>query len=52
METVANDMEYFANTYAHSPVFDMFEKPVMIWSGGTGTQSEPHAAERGQIVPA
>ena len=30
---VSADLELFANQYAKSPVFDIFEKPMVIWSG-------------------
>jgi len=30
---VAADLEYFLAEYAADPVFDMFGRPVMIWSG-------------------
>jgi hypothetical protein len=32
-EKVSDDFAYFANTYGNDPVFDLFDKPVMIWSG-------------------
>jgi hypothetical protein len=33
VERVAADMDYFLTEYADDPVFDMFGRPVMIWSG-------------------
>jgi hypothetical protein len=33
MEQIAGDLDYFIDHYAFSPVFDLFEKPVVIWSG-------------------
>ena len=33
VEQVDADMEYFIEQYSGNPVFDLFEKPLMIWSG-------------------
>lgn len=33
IDQVKSDFGYFANTYAANPVFDLFGKPVIIWSG-------------------
>ena len=33
VEQVAADLEYFVDQYANHPVFNLFEKPVVIWSG-------------------
>jgi hypothetical protein len=33
VEWVAADLDYFIGHYANHPVFDLFEKPVVIWSG-------------------
>jgi hypothetical protein len=33
LEQVSDDFAYFAKTYGQDPVFDLFGKPVMIWSG-------------------
>jgi len=30
---IAADLDYFIETYADDPVFDMFGKPLVIWSG-------------------
>jgi glycosyl hydrolase family 99 len=30
---IARDLKYFEDTYAHERPFDMFTKPVVIWSG-------------------
>ena len=30
---VARDLRWFARTYGHDPVFDIFGKPLVIWSG-------------------
>ena len=30
---IARDLQYFRDTYAHDPAFDLFAKPVVIWSG-------------------
>jgi hypothetical protein len=30
---VAHDLRWFARTYGHDPVFDIFGKPLVIWSG-------------------
>lgn len=30
---IASDLEYFLTEYAADPVFDMFGRPVVIWSG-------------------
>jgi len=33
LSQVSADLELFANQYAKSPVFHIFEKPMVIWSG-------------------
>jgi hypothetical protein len=33
VEQVAADFDYFIEHYADHPCFDLFEKPMMIWSG-------------------
>ena len=33
VDRIAADMDYFLAEYAADPVFDMFGRPVMIWSG-------------------
>ena len=33
IEKVVSDLEYFLATYLTHPAFDMFQKPVYIWSG-------------------
>jgi len=33
VEWVAADLDYFIDHYADHPAFDMFEKPMVIWSG-------------------
>lgn len=33
LERVDADFEYFIERYAEHPVFDMYDKPVVIWSG-------------------
>ncbi len=33
VETVSGDLAYFTQTYAHEPVFDLFGRPAVIWSG-------------------
>ena len=33
VERVATDLEYFVDHYANYAAFDLFEKPVVIWSG-------------------
>jgi len=30
---VARDLDYFIENYASDPAFDLFDKPVVIWSG-------------------
>jgi hypothetical protein len=30
---IAADLDYFTQTFAADPVFDLFERPVVIWSG-------------------
>jgi len=30
---VAHDLRWFAGRYAHDPVFDVFGKPLVVWSG-------------------
>ncbi|HET8524333.1 MAG TPA: hypothetical protein VFL82_13945, partial [Thermomicrobiales bacterium] len=30
---VADDLDYFADTYGNDPAFDLFGRPVVIWSG-------------------
>src|SRR5215216_358311 len=30
---IASDLGYFINRYSNHPVFDLFEKPMVIWSG-------------------
>ncbi len=32
-ETIGNDLDYFVANFADSPAFDIFAKPVVIWSG-------------------
>lgn len=32
-EQVSADLNYFMDRYAEHPVFDLFEKPVVIWAG-------------------
>jgi hypothetical protein len=32
-ERIALDLDYFIEHFANSPVFDMFPKPMVIWSG-------------------
>jgi hypothetical protein len=31
--TVRNDLNYFVHTYSKDPAFDLFGKPLVIWSG-------------------
>jgi hypothetical protein len=45
MSTVSADLALFAREYAADPVFDLFGKPVVVWTG-----SERH--ERGQLEEA
>jgi hypothetical protein len=33
VERIEDDLDFFIDTYAASPVFDLFEKPLLIWSG-------------------
>jgi hypothetical protein len=33
VERIEDDLDFFIDTYAASPVFDLFEKPLFIWSG-------------------
>jgi hypothetical protein len=33
VERVADDLELFADRYASSPAFDLFERPLVVWSG-------------------
>jgi hypothetical protein len=33
VQTVANDLDYFIQHFASQPVFDIFSKPLVIWSG-------------------
>lgn len=33
IETVMADLEYFISEYSNSEAFDLFEKPLVIWSG-------------------
>ena len=33
VERVSSDLTYFKQTYAQDPVFDLFGRPVVIWSG-------------------
>jgi hypothetical protein len=33
LETVQRDLTYFAETWSENPVFNLFEKPVVIWNG-------------------
>lgn len=33
VERIYSDLTYFADTYESSPVFDLFGKPAIIWSG-------------------
>jgi len=33
VERIAADLDHFVQDYADSPVFDLFARPVMIWSG-------------------
>jgi Glycosyl hydrolase family 99 len=33
VDQVATDLNYFSQTYAQNPVFDLFGKPVVIWAG-------------------
>jgi hypothetical protein len=33
VERIKDDLDFFIDTYASSPVFDLFEKPLLIWSG-------------------
>lgn len=33
VQRISDDLTYFTETYQHDPVFDLFGKPVVIWSG-------------------
>ena len=33
VDRIADDLEYFINTYADQEVFDLFNRPLVIWSG-------------------
>lgn len=33
VDIIGEDLDYFINNFAQSPVFNLFEKPVVIWSG-------------------
>jgi hypothetical protein len=33
VSTVAEDLDFFLSRYAADPVFDLFDKPLVIWSG-------------------
>jgi Glycosyl hydrolase family 99 len=33
LQTVRSDLELFADTYAKNPVFSIFDKPLVIWTG-------------------
>jgi len=44
ISTIASDFEYFENLYGDEPVFELFGKPVVIWSG-TWKFSEQEVAE-------
>ncbi len=33
VERIANDFDFFKRHYASDPVFDLFSKPLLIWSG-------------------
>ncbi len=33
VQTVANDLDYFIKNFAGQPAFDIFSKPLVIWSG-------------------
>jgi hypothetical protein len=40
-QRVAHDLRWFARRYRHNPVFDVFGKPLVIWSGTW--KFSPHA---------
>lgn len=33
IDRIAKDLDFFADSYADDPVFSLFEKPLIIWSG-------------------
>lgn len=33
IDRISSDLDYFTATYGDNPVFDLWDKPVMIWSG-------------------
>ena len=39
VERIANDFDFFKRHYASDPVFDLFSKPLLIWSA---RGSSPH----------
>ena len=44
VDRIAMDLEYFVRQYAHSSVFDIFGKPLIVWSG-TWAYSRDQVAE-------
>lgn len=48
---VANDLEWFAATYASDPVFDVFGRPAVVWSGTWKFKDDDIASVRDAIGP-
>ncbi len=47
--TVGNDIVWFADHYGSDPVFDVFAKPAVIWSGSWQFTAAQIAAVRAQV---
>ena len=48
-DRIATDLDFFIENFADSPAFDLYEKPVMMWSGTwkfTRDEIEPVTQER------
>ena len=47
--TVASDINWFMDTYGTSPVFNVFGRPAVVWSGTWGYTDKQIAGVRAQI---
>lgn len=48
-ETVRDDLRYFLATWGDDPVFDIFGRPVVIWTGDYRTPVEGHELVRREV---